>query len=399
MGRRIQITESQLRYIIKNVNRIDEQQSKTEDYGKYEFGGAFANNYITPNTSSTEYQNTLKQMKTDLQKALSEKKKLSDLKIIIRSSASSNPATNGYAGSTPPNHNFVQVGKTDGGLLPKNGWVVSKAKGWQNITDQIAANTFLAQNRGIGMRDALVKDLNSMGLKITPDMIQLMKREDGKWVADSKDPSEQYVKVEIGGLLTPPNKPKKYPYQIIYDWYQLGGTDTPYVLIDGGRSYDKYLMHQNYPIGYKKIHPFFEKSVNSSGDDVKIAGYSKEGKNNTAYEFFAFGTFDGFISREGSVFYYSDEKSWMEDVKKINSMNPAEEFTMRQGDVNSKEKVSGVKAKGFWNPKKGGSANFHHGSGTNIPNGKLYLLKPKSSEGKVVTATQVSQGVQELPKG
>ena len=80
-------------------------------------------------------------------------------------------------------------------------------------------------------------------------------------------------------------------------------------------------------------------------------------------------------------------------------MNPAEEFTMRKGDNNSKETVDGIKAKGFWNPSKGGSATFHHGTGKNIANGKLYIVKPKSSEGKVVTAVQVSQGVPETPKG
>ena len=66
--------------------------------------------------------------------------------------------------------------------------------------DQLNANTFLAKNRGIGMRDSLVKDLNSMGLKISTNNIQLLGREDGKWVADSKEPSEQYVNVIIDGL-------------------------------------------------------------------------------------------------------------------------------------------------------------------------------------------------------
>ena len=381
-----------LRNVIKTVNRIDEQETKTttEDYGKYSFGGAFDNNYITPDTNSSEYQNTLKKMKADLQKAFSEGKKSSDLKIIIRSSASSNPATNGYTLSQPPNHNFVNVGKTDGGLLSGGKWVVRGESGWKNVApnDQLNANTFLAKNRGIGMRDSLVKDLNSMGLKISTNNIQLLGREDGKWVADSKEPSEQYVNVIIDGLLeTTTTIPKNY--QIIYDWYQIGGKDTPYVLIDKTPSYSKKIQHSEWGRGVKELRKSFVDAVNSS-KGVSVAGYSKSDE----VEFYAFGTFNGYTSKKGNTFFYDNEKSWLNDLKKINSMNPANEFQMRKGDDNSKEKVEGVQAKGFWQPGKSGSADFHHGHGTDVRNNKMFIVKPTGVKKpvEVIQTKRVSGG-------
>ena len=374
MGKKIQITESQLDYIIKNANRIDEQTASTEDYGKYAFGGAFANNYITPDTSSTSYQNTLKKMQADLKKAVSEGKKLSEFKIIIKSSASAMPATNGYTLSSPPNHNFVAVGKTDGGLLSGGKWVVKGSDGWKNVADnqQVNANTFLAQNRGIGMKNALVKDLNSMGFGDASKVIQLEKRKDGKWVAASKDPSEQYVNVVIDGLLTPPPPQSPSKYSIIYDWYQIGGKDTPYVLIDGENSkYVKELQHSQWGRGMKKLRQSFVDAVKAT-KSVSVAGYTKTkgvGNGVGEVEFYTFGTFNGFSSRKGSTFYYTDEKSWLTDVNKINMMNPAEK-TIVNG-------LDGIYAKGVYVKGSRGSADFHHGSGTDIAFNKLYLIKPE----------------------
>lgn len=362
---------------VKNANRIDEQEVKSENLVVYPFGGSFENNYVVPNTSSGDYQKALKKMKSDLDKAFSEGKKLSDLKIIVRSSASSRPSTNGYVTSPPPNHNFKVVGKTEGGLLPGGKWVQIPAPGtatlgYKNLTDNVGGNTFLAQNRGLSMKNALVNDLNSMGIKVTSDTIQLLKRQDGKWISTSEDKSEQYVRVEIEGLLTPtPERQSKYI--IIYDWYQIGGKDTPYVLIDGANSkYDKKLQHSEWGRGIKKLRQSFVDAVEST-KSVSVAGYTKTkgvGNGVGEVEFYAFGTFNGFSGRKGSTFYYTDEKSWLSDVKKINMMNPAEK-TIVNG-------LDGIYAKGVYVKGEGGkgSADFNHGYGTDIALNKLYLIKP-----------------------
>jgi hypothetical protein len=107
---------------------------------------------------------------------------------------------------------------------------------------------------------------------------------------------------------------------------------------------------------------------------VSVAGYTKTsgsgGRGVGEIEFYAFGTFNGFNGRKGSIFYYTDEESWLSDVKKINMMNPAEK-TIVNG-------LDGIYAKGVYVKGEKGTADFNHGYGTILTSGtKLYLIKPE----------------------
>ena len=108
------------------------------------------------------------------------------------------------------------------------------------------------------------------------------------------------------------------------------------MLIDKTPSYSKKIQHSEWGRGVKELRKSFVDAVNSS-KGVSVAGYSKSDE----VEFYAFGTFNGYTSKKGNTFFYDNEKSWLNDLKKINSMNPANEFQMRKGDDNSKEKVEG----------------------------------------------------------
>jgi len=176
-----------------------EQSNDQSKYGKYEFDQLFPDNMVTPRKES--YEPVIKQMADDLNKALSEKKKLSDIKINIISSASSRRATDAIPkGHTKLDHNY-------GGEEPNN--------------------EFLAKNRGVNIKKVIIEKLNDIGIPVTDDMINV------KWrVSESPDPSEQYVKVNIEGLLSnifkEPNPKKKYAYEILYNFYSID--NVPYIV-------------------------------------------------------------------------------------------------------------------------------------------------------------------------
>jgi hypothetical protein len=342
---------------IKNYigwKRIYEQANLIEKskYGEYSFDQLFPDNMITPKKES--YESVIQQMATDLKKAISEGRELTDIKIKVESSASSqNPTRAIPAGYAKLDHNY-------GGGNP--------------------SNEFLAKNRGINMKNVIVQELSKMGITVPAENILVVPRPDGKWVATSEDESEQYVKVKIEGLFErtpppPPEEEKEYTYSIVYSWYQIGESNKKYILIDG--SDDKGYRPVDHSIWPQDASASsldkFKVALNSAPEDIEVAGYSISGPNQH-HSFFAFSPLSNYAKVSGNIFSYADEASWLKDVNTLNKINPAKGFRMRKGDVNSKELVDGINAKGYFNPGKGGQANFEHGTGNY--NTTINIIKP-----------------------
>lgn len=344
--------------------RLVEQTETTETskYGEYTFNQLFPDNMITPRPES--YLPIIKQMAADLKKAITDGKKLSDIKIKIESSASSqNPTRKVPEGYTKLDHNY-------GGGAP--------------------SNEFLAKNRGESMKKVVLAELAKIGIIVPEQNIEVVPRPDGKWVATSADESEQYVKVKIEGLFEKIIIPQPtittpiYKYSIVYSWYQIGDSDKKYVLVNNPLSFKtqytpEEIKYRNLDHGQVSILNKFNEAVTNSPDDITFAGYgyiAPEG-----IEFFAFGEISNYSSIDGNIFYYADEESWKKDALLIDKLNPTQ-WTVQSGDLqksNTKLPIE-IHAKGYWNLGKGAQANFEHGTGNF--NRSIYTLKPATSDPK-----------------
>ena len=356
---------------VKNANRIDEQIEE-ENLPSIDFEKSFKNNMVFVDGTNSEVQNAINQLDGYIQKSKEGEKELKSIGIIINAGASELRATNRLPeGVTKPDHDY-------GGIVPANMWttvdkrVQSAAitqlppsynpnQGYYAIKD---GNKYLAQKRAENLQKYLNGYLNK---KYSGSAIKIN-------IVGVNQTKKKFVNAVIDSIVFEIPKREVYKYQIIYDWYQIGGKDTPYVLIDGKNSkYDKKLQHSEWGRGIKNLRQSFVEAVEST-KSVSVAGYTKTsgpgGRGVGEVEFYAFGTFNGFSSRKGSTFYYTDEKSWLSDVKKINMMNPAEK-TIVNG-------LDGIYAKGVYVKGEGGkgSADFNHGYGTDIAFNKLYLIKP-----------------------
>lgn len=355
--------------VIKTVNRIDEQMEE-ENLPSINFEKSFKNNMVFVDGNNSEVQNAINQLDGYIQKSKDDEKELESIGVTINAGASELRATNRLPeGVTKPDHDY-------GGIVPANMWttvdkrVQSAAitqippsynpnQGYYAIKD---GNKYLAQKRAENLQKYLNEYLNK---KYSGSAIKIS-------IVGVNQTKKKFVDATINSIVfsTPPQPQSKYI--IIYDWYQIGGKDTPYVLIDGENSkYDKKLQHSQWGRGIKNLRQSFVDAVEAT-KSVSVAGYTKTsgpgGIGVGEIEFYTFGTFNGFNDRKGSVFYYADEESWLSDVKKINMMNPAEK-TIVNG-------LDGIYAKGVYVKGEKGIANFHHGYGTDVST-KLYLIKPE----------------------
>lgn len=311
--------------------RLFEQATpETSTYGKYEFGQTFVANYTQP-TKGDAYKAVLDKMINDLNNAVSQGKKLTDIKMVIRSSASATPATNGYSLANPPAHNF-------GGLLPTTGWVKTGAAGYVAVK---GGNEFLAKNRGEETKKALVEDLSAAGLSIPDSNIRVLPREDGSWVSTLTDTKEQYVRVEIEGLFekvpAPTETPKvKYPYALTINTYEIDG-NPDYIrlreeaLFNGSGIYDEDAKTDS---KLAKKMTISEAEARAKSDFSAYA--SKFVKDGSAYELNMFlktngrrsenigfdHAFEGFLkienyaAKENGVYYFTDYNEWLKQSQK-----------------------------------------------------------------------------------
>lgn len=398
MGRRIQITESQLRYIIENVNRVDEQIIE-ENLPTISFEKSFKNNMVTIDPNNSEVQNAINQLDGYIEKARSENKELKSIDISINAGASDARATNRLPeGVSKPDHDY-------GGIVPANKWTTVNKRVQSSAISQLPSNynpnqgyfaikdgnKYLAQKRA----ENLQKNLNTyLNKKYNGAQIKVN-------IVDVNQTNKKFVDATINSIVfdTPPAS-IKYPYIIVYDWYQIGNSDKPYVAFAGVDGYSDYIGYDGW--GEDNLNPNKKKFMQliSSENDVEVAGFNyKAGGSAFPVDFalMSYGSFGGFVARDGNTFYYTDEKAWLEAAKKISKMNPGVGRTLRLGkDQNSKEKYSDIKAKGYYQPETGkgdgsGVANFSgvvEGHGGNTGFGRLFTFKPSSGQKKKFTPSK-----------
>lgn len=305
--------------------------AETSPYGKYEFGQTFVANYTQPDKRKEEYKTEIKKMIDDFKAAITKGKKLVDIRLTIRSSASAKPATNGYSLEKPPAHDFE-------GLLPKTGWVKTGAKGYVVIED---GNEFLAKNRGEETKNAIVADLKEAGIDIPEGNIKVLGREDGKWVSDSEETKEQYVKVIVEGLFEeippiPKPSPTKYPYALTINTYEIDGNP------DFVRLKEEALFASSsiYDVDAKVTNPLAKKMTVAEAEakaKTDFANYAaKFIDDGSVYQLALFlktngrrtensgldHAFEGFIkienyaAKENGVYYFNDYNEWLKQSQK-----------------------------------------------------------------------------------
>jgi hypothetical protein len=190
MGKRIQITESQLNYIIENVDLLNEQQPTQSKEGPLtvSFTELFKDNMISFGDSE-EYRGLVNNLFSSLNRRIQNGEKIKSISINVYSSASKAPATNRLeSGVGAPDHSY-------GGKVSEDYWMkygdpnfdvrslelkmdqlpdglkdYDKSKGHLRV---VGGNSFLAKNRGLKiytfLKKALSDTLNQKGvdLKIT----------------------------------------------------------------------------------------------------------------------------------------------------------------------------------------------------------------------------------------
>jgi hypothetical protein len=366
----------------------EQEETITDKYGEYDFSASFPDNYITPKKES--YEPIIKKMIEDYKKAIAEGKTLEEIDMTVESSASSRRASNRYTEPTAPNHDY-------GGLLKKyapEGWVKATPDNPKKIIE--GGNKFLAEKRGETLKKIVVESLNTAGIKIDANKVNV----DWK-VSDSPDKSEQYVKVLVKGLLEKvPDIPeeKPLPYSIVVDWYKIGSSSTPYILIGPvtnsvmqKKSGNLLLWNATVPGGPDGSSwnggNRFRDALKSSSDDVKVGGFNFYPKTagNARYLFKAFGVIENYTNSDGNIFYFDDRDTWMDQVKKMNRLTPKESGRRLKFNGSDKEGMFDeiIYATGGYDDKQG-QASFASGFIVGSSDTSFYGLKPSSGDAKKI---------------
>lgn len=378
------LAESNIKNIKKKVIK-EQEETVTDKYGEYDFGASFSDNYIIPKKET--YEPIIKNMIEDYKKAIAAGKTLEEIVMSVESSASSRRASNRYTESKPPDHDY-------GGLL-KGGWVKKSEDKDDKLRKFIPdGNKFLAQKRGEELKKIIIQSLNTAGIKIPSNKVNV------NWkVSDSGNPKEQYVRVLVKGLFKgdiPQETP--LPYSILVQWYKIGGSQTPYILI-GPESNNVAAKKGGYlrlwnalqnPSENWSMSEKFRQAVENSDDSVKVAGFN----TNTSgkFVFKAFGVLENYDKSDGHIFYYKDRDTWMEQVKKMNTITPrgsslgilswggeVDRANRPTGDSMFEEKIY---SNGSYD-EKSGQARFTATSGEEGDK-TFFGLKPSSGEKKFI---------------
>lgn len=357
--------------MIKLKNLLTEQKTITKTLPSVSFDGVFLPNYITP---SNKWKAVADKLVMEIEKYLEQRYTLSDIKISINGGASPKPATNGYSGPEPPNHNFQTVGQTTGGLLDGGKWT-NVMKDRVNIGEP-EGNEFLALNRALNLKKLLIPYLTSkLGEKIPESNI----------IATGKTGVEKTVHATITPTVTKRDQPVlNFKYVIQYPWYKIGNQPNM-VLVDG-----------NIAAGWRQNKPgtMSTKWYRSTIADKNIlySGFQKDGQAGGGMHAYAFVKLNAAAYR-GSFALYRDEKSWLADVKKMTQYAPGLQVgELRSGDPNSKEILPGYRGANGYLDKTGSSkytglAKFQMRSKDYIvSNGAdYYLFKPQGDQANYIT--------------
>jgi hypothetical protein len=203
-------------------NRVFEQETvytKESKYGVYNFEGVFPDNMITPKPEV--YTDIIDKMKSDIEKAMDDGMKLSELNISIESSASAPMATTCLPKDIEEaDHNFG-----DDTLKDKWAHCDSNTRSTHRVEN---GNKFLAEHRGLKLKEVLINEINNMlkskdiSNKITDDMVELsFKVATAKdHVGDDKNSDDnRYVRAKIEGLLKSKNVEKETKTGPTYHYY------------------------------------------------------------------------------------------------------------------------------------------------------------------------------------
>lgn len=324
MKRRIQITESQLKYIVDNINTINEQV-KEENLPTIPFEGSFLNNMVTVKPDNPELQKSLNLLDSHIQKAGGEGKTLKSISIKVDAGASEPRATNKLPeGVTKPDHTY-------NGIVPENMWTtvnkqvqpeaITKLPPNYNINQGYYAiqngNKFLAQTRAENLQKYLNGYLNKKysGAEIKINVID---------VTSSK---EKMVKATIDGIVfDKPTEPKPSPWTIIYPWYQIGASKDKFAMLSSGTNLEgdwKKYKSIGFVSSDNQDKPFdnFIETANNSGDEIGFVGYNKMSRSGH-YVQASFTPIKNYIKVENNrTFIFKDEDTWLNELNKLKSIS------------------------------------------------------------------------------
>jgi len=350
--------------MIKLKELLEQQKTITKTLPSVSFDGVFLPNYITP---SDKWKAVADKLVVEIKKYLKDNYQLANIKISINGGASPDAATNGYIGPKPPNHNFKVVGQTKGGLLPADWTNVRNAR--VNIGEP-KGNEFLALNRALNLKKLLIPYLTSkLGEKIPESNI----------IATGKTGGEKTVHATITPTVSKTDQPKpEIKYVIQYPWYQIGN-DKNIILVDGDiaagwRQNKKSTMSTKW----------YQSTITDK--NIRYSGFQKGGRGGLMRAF-------AFIKLNparynGSFAIYTDEKSWLADVKKMTQYASGLQVgELRLGPPNSNKKLSGYRGVDGYLDKTGksdytGLAKFSMNSKDYIvsPERSYYLFKPQGDK-------------------
>ena len=261
-------------------------------------------------------------------------------------------------------------------------------------------NTYLARKRAESLQTFLITYFKSkVGYDLTKENMAAPTFTVGKGKA------AQYVKATVSAILKKKEEEtKKSKWTILYDWYKVGDSDTPWVLISSAPNTKKNPLNTQF--NNKQNSPSVSKtflSATNKTEDILMAGYYKSQGNvgKPSYSHYSFGNpLEGWTSRDNSRFYYPNEESWKAAVIRLHDMSPFQSFTMKMGSgpnsgnfIDPRTSSNPINAKGRYIPGTSGLAKFSASKGGKEISGKKLSLTKKDGEIIVANIEEIKKAI------